>query len=64
MEGSSVIHNRNWHWRAAEESLAEAEEALTGSKDERYHLAVAQVHATLAAASQEPMVDPIFVCDD
>lgn len=39
------------HYRAAEEHLVVARKAEIGSNGERYNLAAAQVHATLALAA-------------
>jgi hypothetical protein len=39
------------HYREAEEALVAAAEAELASEVERYHLACAQVHATLALAA-------------
>lgn len=39
------------HYRQAEKLLANADHADLGGDEERYYLAVAQVHATLAQAA-------------
>jgi hypothetical protein len=39
------------HYLRAERLLRVASECVTGSDDERYHLAAAQVHAALAQAA-------------
>jgi hypothetical protein len=47
------------HYKKAEEALGYAAEGKFGSDEERYNLAVAQVHATLAlAAATAPTIVP------
>jgi hypothetical protein len=47
------------HYRSTEQLLGHADEAPEGSAVERYYLAAAQVHATLALAAATALNDDV-----
>lgn len=47
------------HYMGAEESLRQAADAPFGTYTGQYHLAVAQVHATLALAAATALATPM-----